>query len=173
MKIFRWWGRGKCFPIVYTSLQNVCSVFNPLGLFSFKIHKAMHHFTPVELPGEFTKNTIHVIRLHWIDSFIAYIMYALYEHLFSYYSHSVVVLFHFKIASFSLFVCVWICMHVCICVCVCVSCIKMAVAPDSRVLSYSVYKWSSYSSTYLPEWVTHIQHWRWDSIYALKCTYTV
>uniref|UniRef100_A0A671NHU4 Muskelin-like n=2 Tax=Sinocyclocheilus anshuiensis TaxID=1608454 RepID=A0A671NHU4_9TELE len=27
----------------------------------------------------------------------------------------------------------------------------MAVAPDSRVLSYSVYKWSSYSSTYLPE----------------------
>lgn len=33
----------------------------------------------------------------------------------------------------------------------------MAVAPENRVLSFGVFKWSSYSSTYLPEWVnTHI-----------------
>lgn len=30
-------------------------------------------------------------------------------------------------------------------------CNKMAVAPESRVLTFSVFKWSSYSSTYLPE----------------------
>lgn len=34
-------------------------------------------------------------------------------------------------------------------------CIKMAAAPESRVLTFSVFKWSSYSSTYLPEWVMH------------------
>lgn len=33
-------------------------------------------------------------------------------------------------------------------------CNKMAVAPESRVLTFSVFKWSSYSSTYLPEWVS-------------------
>lgn len=32
-------------------------------------------------------------------------------------------------------------------------CNKMAVVPESRVLTFSVFKWSSYSSTYLPEWV--------------------
>lgn len=30
-------------------------------------------------------------------------------------------------------------------------CNKMAVVPESRVLTFSVFKWSSYSSTYLPE----------------------
>lgn len=34
-------------------------------------------------------------------------------------------------------------------------CNKMAVVPESRVLTFSVFKWSSYSSTYLPEWVVH------------------
>lgn len=30
-------------------------------------------------------------------------------------------------------------------------CNKMAVVPDSGVLTFSIFKWSSYSSTYLPE----------------------
>lgn len=30
-------------------------------------------------------------------------------------------------------------------------CNKMAVVPESRVLTFSVFKWSSFSSTYLPE----------------------
>ena len=36
-------------------------------------------------------------------------------------------------------------------------CNKMAVVPENRVLSFSVFKWSSYSSTYLPEWVVHMK----------------
>lgn len=31
----------------------------------------------------------------------------------------------------------------------------MAAVPENRALSYGVFKWSSYSSTYLPEWVVH------------------